>query len=72
MQPDPPLHYNEAGASQILVLLVSQKNLGRLYYTMYNSMTDCVNYRIYMYHPGLADLAAPVGSQEVVDRTHKW
>ncbi len=25
-----------------------------------------------MSHPWLADLVAPVGSQEVVDRTHKW
>ncbi len=25
-----------------------------------------------LYHPWLADLAAPVGSQEVVDHTHKW
>ena len=24
------------------------------------------------FHPWLADLAAPVGSQEVVDHTHKW
>ncbi len=23
-------------------------------------------------HPWLADLAAPLGSQEVVDHTHKW
>ena len=25
-----------------------------------------------VYHPQLADLAAPIGSQEVVDHTHKW
>ncbi len=27
---------------------------------------------VYSFHPWLADLAAPVGSQEVVDHTHKW
>ncbi len=25
-----------------------------------------------IFHPWLADLAAPVGSQEVFDHTHKW
>ena len=29
-------------------------------------------YQFSMLHPWLADLAAPIGSQEVVDHSHKW
>ncbi len=36
--------------------------------TIYVFVTHIPTYN----HPWLADLAAPVGSQEVVDHTHKW